>query len=276
MFLFGYPSFFHLEPCRQFPGFGRIPCLVDGGTAKPLPAGGTFFAALKLNIGKMRVSVALLLAIFSLGHANMTFAQDGSGFGFREIYLSDGIVTSNQLIGLLGGFNGPASTYVSFPSFFTGGQYVSVKIYKKRRISLRVTAGFETATGDLSYGDENHGIFGGYDGISGRYTRSVYTLGAEVVFKYFSTPRFTFYGLGGVGGSLEQMTYNFNAGIAEQSYFYGTPTSLVPTSHYTESHLYPNAQISPIGLRFGGPLAFFMEMGFGYRGLVSGGVCYRF
>jgi hypothetical protein len=265
-----------LEPRRKFPGFGRTTYLFDAGTAKPLPACGTFFAASTLNIGKMRISFALLLTIFTVGHTNMTFAEDGSGFGFREIYLSDGIVTSNQLIGLLGGFNGPASTYVSFPSFFTGGQYVSVKIYKKRRISLRVTAGFETAIGDLSYGDENHGIFGGYDGISGRYTRSVYTLGAEVVFKYVSTPRFTCYGLGGVGASLEQMTYQFNSGIPDQGYFFGTATSLVPARHYTESHFYPNAQISPIGLRFGGPLALFVEMGFGYRGLVSGGVCYRF
>ncbi len=223
----------------------------------------------------MKSCKGLLIFIALVGLAPRTHAQDGSGFGFKEIYLSDGILTSNQILGMLGVFNGPASSFVSFPSFFTGGQYLTVKFFKRNRVSLRIAGGFETATGQLSYGNE-HGPFNGYDGVSGSYVRSVYTVAGEVAVRYISTPRFTFYGMGGIGASIENMTYNFNSGIPDQAYFYGYSTSLVPTSHYSETHVYPNMQFSPVGLRFGGPLAFYLELGLGYRGLVSGGICYRF
>ena len=110
----------------------------------------------------------------------------------------------------------------------------------------------------------------------------------------------------GIGGSIQSLggnnivtgsepSYNFtamNTTVAadmtiiylSQKYVQLYGSVAVGVSHYTETDVYANntsqtieknvaaVQVSPLGLRVGGALGLFAELGYGYRGIISGGL----
>lgn len=95
--------------------------------------------------------------------------------------------------------------------------------------------------------------------VKGRGAWNFYMLSYECRFTYFRKGVTTIYGKAGVGASLVQCTTNESGGPDRQ-----------------EFAVLPNFQITPLGLRFGRRVAGFVELGFGYRGLVNAGVECRF
>ena len=183
----------------------------------------------------------------------------------NELYVSEGIVTLEQIRG----WAGPAgmSGFVSMPSAMTGAAFITYRRSITHKLSLGFTAGLDNESGDLSYGNPEQNATG-LEGTTGHYIVRSYTLATEALFAYIKKGRFMFYGYGGAGATIFKDNYTLYYGN-------GTPVTL-PSNPYTYSHTYFNMQVSPIGIRFGGNIAGFVEMGFGYKGLISGGLSARF
>jgi len=185
----------------------------------------------------------------------------------NEVYISEGIVTLEEINGWAG--KGGAGGYISMPSSLTGGAFLTYRHFFTKRFALGFTAGIDNESGDLSYGNPEQNATG-YDGVSGHYTVKTYTFAAEALFAYVKKGRFMFYGYGGMGLTNYKQNYYFYSNT-----YYPPPVTL-PSNPYTYNQTYFNAQVTPIGIRFGGNIAGFVEMGFGYKGLMSGGISARF
>ncbi|MDR1652817.1 MAG: hypothetical protein LBS01_04085 [Prevotellaceae bacterium] len=92
------------------------------------------------------------------------------------------------------------------------------------------------------------------DGEFTEHTRYCYTIATEAVFKYMNKPMCRLYGF--VGG--------------------GTTIFTVPTFNVVKTNAIFNFQITPLGVSFGKKIAAFIEVGYGYKGLVNAGISYRF
>lgn len=192
----------------------------------------------------------------------------------HELYWSMGVLSLDQLKGFAN--NEPVGPYMSFPYAFTGAQSITYRYRPNKRFSVGATVVLDNQTGNLSYGDEHHGSLGGpSDGVSGRYDRHAYTFAAEATLIYIRQKYFRVSGFIGWGYSLAGTKYTFSPNIQYQQYFYGTPNSLVPTNPYTFNRGYYSYQITPVSLRFGSTVAGFFDIGFGYKGIFSGGVTVR-
>ncbi len=143
---------------------------------------------------------------------------------------------------------------------------------------MGITIGLDNQKGDLSYGRD--GVMGymgnnGY-GPSGYYKREVYTGAAEIQVAYRTEYKYKVYGYFGAGYTSSKITINFFDNISAQNYFYGTPSSMFPRKNTTVDFSHFNTQITPIGFRSGGDFAKFIEFGFGYKGIISCGISYKF
>ncbi len=107
------------------------------------------------------------------------------------------------------------------------------------------------------------GMTVGYENISD--LGSYFTFAPEFSYTYMDTKddriRLKLYGGGGFGMTIFD---DFNT------------YSNVYAHHYDESGPKVTGYVSPIGMRIGRKLGGFVELGFGYKGLVHGGISYRF
>ena len=191
---------------------------------------------------------------------------------YDEFFISEGLLSFDQLDGIFGQVT-PASWIMSFPSQITGAAFLTYRHHFSQSVNIGVSLGLDNQTGDLSYGKD--GINGGgFDGVSGNYKREVYTGAAELQFTYRSGLNLKTYGCIGAGYTSTRVTFNFNDNIFDQTRFYGTPNSLFLNKNTTVDFSHFNFQVTPIGFRTGNALAVFIEFGFGYKGIISGGLCY--
>ena len=200
------------------------------------------------------------------------FAQDHKA-GDTELSLNEGVLSVDQISGILGN-NGPAANYMSFPGGITGAAFFSYHYFVSGKFGIGFTAGLDNQEGDLSYGRIDHGMFG-IDGVTGHYNKWAYTGALEARLTYYKRRRYECYGYLGAGYTFTRLRYQFNAGITDASFFYGTSNSLVPVNPYMQTAGHFNAQLTPVGFRAGGALACFAEFGVGYKGLLSVGVSYN-
>ena len=213
------------------------------------------------------IFVYLTMLLISLAAPNVLHAQYNHSYTppDNEIYAGEGIVTLEELKGWTG--PGGLSGFVSAPSAISGAAFITYRRFITRRLALGFTAGIDNESGDLSYGNPEQNATG-LEGTTGHYNVHSYTLAAEALFAYIKKGRFMFYGYGGAGATIFKEDYTLYYGN-------GTPVTL-PSNPYTYSHTYFNCQVSPIGIRFGGNVAGYVEMGFGYKGLICGGLSVRF
>ena len=185
----------------------------------------------------------------------------------NEIYLSEGIISGAEAHG----WSGPPllSSYISFPSAITGAVFLTYRHFFTRRFALGATIGLDDLSGDISYGNPEHSATG-LDGVSGHYSVHAYTASVEALFAYVKTDGFMFYGYGGIGATSfdDKCTIFPNAP-------YGPPVPM-PSNPYDYHVTDFNFQLTPVGIRFGGDIGGFFEMGIGYKGLFSGGLSARF
>jgi hypothetical protein len=193
----------------------------------------------------------------------------------NALYLSDGVLSFDQIRGVVTAEN-PVLNYVSFPYVITGALFLTYRRHISKKCFLGVTAGLDNQRGDLSYGpDEGNfsSMYGISNGISGYYTRQVYTGALEIGINYYQRKKQATYGYIGAGYTFEKLEDHFYNGILEPAFFYGN-SGLVPTNPYSVYVSHFNFQVTPIGYRFGGRLGGFIEFGFGYKGLFCGGAAY--
>jgi hypothetical protein len=94
------------------------------------------------------------------------------------------------------------------------------------------------------------------------YKQVYYTIAAEVKCIYTQRFRSCFYGVLGLGISHFNESYDYYDGGFDE--YNRTRGSI------------PNIQVTPFGFRYGGDFAGFLEIGLGYKGLLSCGLSYNF
>ena len=189
-----------------------------------------------------------------------------------EISINEGAFTVDELSPLE---EMPLATFMSWPYHITGAAFVSLHKFVSKRVAFGVTAGLDNFTGDLSYGPPNSSNIGGYynqiGGTTGVYKLKKYTIAAEFKFAYIKLRIFTFYGKLGAGYTFGEDEYTFFTNIQYADKFYG-PNGFIPSNPYTVKVSHFNAQVSPLCFRVGNRIAFFGEIGYGYKGFGSIGL----
>ncbi|MDR1115780.1 MAG: hypothetical protein LBL33_06505 [Tannerella sp.] len=96
---------------------------------------------------------------------------------------------------------------------------------------------------------------------TGKFYKTHYTFAVEAELTYLSKGNFNMYGLAGIGETFYHLKYKDNS-----------------DKNKNDSNMNPYTafQITPVGLRYGRNAGAFVELGFGYRGILNAGVFARF
>lgn len=219
------------------------------------------------------IPLVLLLSFLKPAEASAQYRHwNDRDDAMNEISLGDGFVTLQELEGWDG--RGGMSGYVSMPSSVTGALHLNYRRFITHKFAIGITAGIDNESGDLSYGNPEHSQFG-YDGVSGHYNVRTYTIAIEPLLAYIRKSKFMFYGYVGMGMTSFENKFRFYDDVRNPEFFYGK-SGLVPSNPYNYHAYFFNAQVTPIGIRFGDKVAGFVEFGFGYKGLFSMGLSAKF
>ena len=192
----------------------------------------------------------LLLLPFAL------FAQDIPGD--QELSVSYGLTSGTDVInGFLLHRGSPSFDRGNYNSATskTGDIFLTYRYFINRRLDIGITAGFEAVSFD-NYDNARPPIY------TSSYKATVTTIAAELKPVYYNGRIVQLYGLMGVG-----VRYYAQKEVA----FYTTPENKVGNT----PGFFFNSQWTPIGIRAGKGLSGFLELGFGYKGLINVGASYK-
>lgn len=199
------------------------------------------------NFHTMKTSLLLVTLLMVTAFCR---AQCPSNKGQWEFTAGYGVVPSNEV-------SGSSDNKSSVLTAHGGVLYASGRYFLYNRMALGLYYGMNTEKG------ENRDAFTNTT-VTATYTRQFTTFAIELYYIYFFRKRLEAYTLLGVGPGFASTTTTTVA------------TSLEPAVSKTESHDAFRAQYSPIGIRVGGRLGLFAEFGYGYKGMVSGGISFKF
>ena len=189
----------------------------------------------------------LLVIFISMATVFPVFAQERK----HEIGIGIGVGTTSEIVDIFSDVISSAITAGMYSSntTYTGGFNLWYKYNLTRSIGLGGTFVYEHARSD-AYSDGTK---------TGEFNKNYYTLVAESSFRYLISGKFSLYGILGAGATLYDQKYKATNGSDSDN-------DLVSF----------NFQISPIAIRYGDRLGFFIELGFGYKGIISAGLYTRF
>ncbi len=190
----------------------------------------------------------LIFAVFILLFVEIS-AQDKK----HKVNLGIGLLSSNQFLSTFSDVIIPIMTQeeiisrnsVSYGTFHLGYHYNF-----SERISIGGVGVYDYEKADAYFQDIK----------AGNFYNNFYSLAAEADFKYINKEKFRFYSLIGIGGTLYSQAYEDSLSKERE----------------TRTLLFFNFQVTPVGLEFGNSLGGFLELGFGYKGIVSAGVFGKF
>lgn len=129
-----------------------------------------------------------------------------------------------------------------------GAVFIIFNTYVSEKITSSGSFGFEKINSSVMLENEE----------AGKMNRNLFTLALETDFFYIKNQNFTMYANVGWGYSLCKDEYRLNSGEKD--------------SGFTGIMVF---QVNPIGLRLGNKLAFYTELGLGYKGIVNFGLSIR-
>ena len=197
---------------------------------------------------KMKNSILFVTIIFGAFFVN---AQEK---GTSQINVGYGMASTPEIIDAFTGIlSYPASLGIISASNLksTGAMHINYKFAIENKWILGVTTGFSDTTQDISVNNA----------VIGEQKYRALTFAIESDYRYISNPSFQIYS--GLGAGI-----TINKGEFE-------PNSTKETSIHDNSS-YFNYKVTALGLRVGKKLAGFLELGFGYKGIVSAGISYQF
>lgn len=182
-----------------------------------------------------------------------TFASAKSQFIEHDISASYGIVTTDQIVDMI---KDVFTTIFSFGTYekdnydYTGARFLTYKNSVRYRLGLGATVGMDGVRGDLLSNQTKYGTF----------STNHYTLAAEADYRWVNTKFFQMYSGFGLGYTLS------------------TDKGEVTTTGESDLLISGHSafQINPLGMRIGKGFGGFVELGFGYKGLLNFGLSYQF
>ena len=141
-------------------------------------------------------------------------------------------------------------------TYNSGASFVTARYFLYNRLALGVSGGMAGEHGQ--YADPRHPTV-----ISRTYTMSITTVAVEVYYIYLFKKYFEAYTLFGAGPGFTTTTTITN------------PNLITAASTTTQSTSGMRAQYTPIGIRVGGRVGAFAELGLGYKGIFNGGLSFK-
>ena len=135
------------------------------------------------------------------------------------------------------------------PAFFT------VRYFLYNRLAIGVATGVASEQG--KYFDPNN-----LATQAGTYSASSTTVAIELYYVYHFWKYVEVYTFAGAGPSFANMTSSYS------SHGFGFPSE-------TTSNTILKGQYTPLGIRFGGRLGAYAEVGYGYKGIVNAGISFK-
>lgn len=165
-----------------------------------------------------------------------------------EIAASYGVATSSQL--------GSAESNKT-ETYYSGARFVTLRYFPFNRLAIGASIGATEERGQ--YTDRlNPSV------ISSTYNQHVTVVVLEFYYIYFFRKYVEVYTLLGAGPAF----------TTTETTTYLAPNTTGATTSASEDRF--KIQYSPVGLRIGGRLGAFVELGVGYKGIVNGGVSFKF
>ncbi|GHV57148.1 hypothetical protein FACS1894182_05270 [Bacteroidia bacterium] len=197
-----------------------------------------------------KVFLLLLIGSAALGVSAQNVSKESISQKRHEISVGVGIFNDVQLASALGDL---------MAMTVTGGYLVEPGAYHAFSPNVNYRYWFTNRFGlGGSYVFDTNSVKIRKDGSSGssfdEYTRYYSTIAIEGVLNYVTKSTWQLYGL--LGGGLS---------IAS-----------VPKSDVLNTVVFPNFQVTPIGVRIGGSFGGFAEVGYGYKGIINVGISVRF
>ncbi len=136
----------------------------------------------------------------------------------------------------------------------TGCVFGSLKYYISNRTAVGLTLGIQ----QMSYSYINDGPIFYYHDFTTKATITTLAIEIKRIYSAVNHKRYQLYGLGCLGAR-----YMYENQTPGQEY------NMLP-------RFFINSQLSPLCVRFGGNLGGFVELGFGCKGIINGGLSYQF
>jgi len=108
----------------------------------------------------------------------------------------------------------------------------------------------------------------------GHFLRESFTLATEYTHSYVSHRYFRLYTVAGLAATFVDIAQRYDSAYYNRNFLNGTNKLGAMQTHRRNSHF--NGYYSPIGLSVGGDLIWFIEVGFGFKGIMNSGVAYKF
>lgn len=195
------------------------------------------------------VKILITCLFFTIGISEDTTAQKRHDLSFQY-----GLVTTPEIFdassdGISSVFDSDDLTRTS--TSWSGGFFGTYRYFFTKKMSVGVFLGFDRTRGDLEIFDEHFG----------ESIRDFYSLGLEWTIHYL---RFDYFQMYSGGGLAATMVFEDNSYLQRDYY------------SSSSSRIYPNFNFTFVGVRFGPQAAFFIESGFGYKGLFCTGLSFQF
>ncbi len=170
-----------------------------------------------------------------------------------EITASYGLIRGSQFTDNLSSSGTSGGKTITSAS---GNAFLSGRYFLFNRLALGFSGG--TATEKGHYTDRTDPSI-----ISSTYSTTYTTVAMELYYIYYFRKYLEVYTLAGFGPTFTSVNT-----ITDH-----TPN---PSTTVTTRQDKVTAQYTPAGIRIGGRLAGFIELGIGYKGLINGGISYKF
>jgi hypothetical protein len=204
-------------------------------------------------------SVIKCLPLLILCYAAQAWGQCPSYKYQPEVQVSYGRLTADEASASLSdAVNGVGRVHTA-ETYSSGPAFVTIRYFIYSCLAFGVTGGYVNQKGATTEGA------GSLAFTSSTYNTKVATIGIEAYYIYKFRKYLDYYTSFGFGPSF----------ASKETVSYGTPVNpvnIVTTSRRDAFSLH----YTPIGIRFGGRLGGFAELGVGYKGLFSTGLSYRF
>jgi len=175
----------------------------------------------------------------------------------NEVYAGLGLLNDNQMIAMLADVVG---------TIFTGGYLVQPGTYRAFTPFIGFRYGFTnrfSLGGIFAFDVNSVKVFNGEtsDKQMREINRYYMTYAIEPKFNYIAKPAFQLYGYLGFGATV----VTFGKAIFDN----GSEAEISRVPYF-------NMHVTPLGVRFGKEFGGFVEFGYGYKGILNGGLSYRF
>ena len=204
-----------------------------------------------------RIYVTFFLLLIS----GMIYAQDAKTeqgatetYPHHEIYVGVGLLNDNQIFSFFGDILGAVFTLgqaVQPNKYSAFTPSVGYKYWFNKRIGLGAHFAFDMNSVKVIHRQDIIGNYNNADTVI--HKRYFYTMTIDATFNYMYRPACQLYGNIGTGFTLVRFSNNnAETGLKQLPFF--------------------NLHISPIGVRFGKMVGGFVEIGWGYKGIINAGL----